>query len=163
MNGAGQEMYLVECNPDQVLVSSLTSVSRKRIRHMGGKSELIKAFCVHYSNSKGMVDDDPNSVQPPQLRDLQQGEDLSDYGLKVLHQASRSNLLIILCPRLEEWLLAAAGETAMDPVNLGLSSDPASLHRQINFRLSSFERFVKELQVESERVKRLGDLLMNGY
>jgi len=160
MNRIEKGIYLIECKPDEALVRSLTSISRKRVRHAGGKAELLKMLVTHYSNSKGMIDYDPSSVQPPQLRDFQTEKDSPSCGLKILRQATRDNLVAVLCPRLEEWIIEATREAGIDPQNHGLPNDPMVLHRQINVRLRGFEDLVKELCDESVRIQELRSFLI---
>jgi len=148
-------MYLVECKPDAVLVESLTLTSRKSIRHAGNKSELLKKLTEHYDNSKGVVDEDPWSIQPPHLGKFKEKQNLTSYNLKILHQTSKNNTLIILCPRLEEWILEAAREAGIDSERYNLLNDPAKLHQQINIHIDKFQKLVKKLKTESNRLKKL--------
>lgn len=61
-------MIYVECKPDTTLLSVL-GVPRKEIFHAGGKGNV----CVRLSkitDSKGLVDEDPESPQPGYLKKL---------------------------------------------------------------------------------------------
>jgi len=89
-------MYLVECKPDEVLVKSLAPTSRRNVKHAGNKSELLKALSEHYANSKAIIDEDPGSIQPPHLQKFKEKQDLSGSKLRILHQKSKNNTLIIL-------------------------------------------------------------------
>mgnify|MGYP001039832934 CR=1 FL=1 len=148
-------MYLVECKPDTVLVQSLTRASRKNIQHAGNKSELLKKLTEHYSDSKGVIDEDPWSIQPPHMQKFKEKQNLTSFGLKVLHQTSKNNTLIVLCPRLEEWILEAAREANVDPQKYNLPNDSVKLHQQINIQIDKFQRLVEKLKTKSNRVKKL--------
>jgi len=138
-------MYLVECKPDTVLVKSLTLTSRKNIKHAGNKSELLKKLTECYGNSKGIIDEDPWSIQPPHLRKFREKHDLTNFNFKILHQTSKNNTLIVLRPRLEEWILEAAHEANIDLKKYDLPDDPVKLHECINIQIDKFQKLVEEL------------------
>jgi len=147
-------MYLVECKPDEVLVKSLTSTSRKNIKHAGNKSELLKTLSEHYGNSKAIIDEDPGSIQPPHLQKFKEKQDLTSYKLKILHQKSKNNTVIVLRPRLEDWILDASREANIDPEKYSLPNDPTKLHQQINIQIDKFQKLVKDL-AKSKRLREL--------
>jgi len=72
-----------------------------------------------------------------------------------MHQKSRNNTLIILCPRLEEWILEAAREANVDLQKYNLPNDPAKLHQQINIQIDKFQRLIERLKTKSNRLKKL--------
>lgn len=152
-------MYLVECKPDAILVQSLTLATRKNIEHAGNKSQLLKKLTEHYGNSKGVIDEDPGSIQPPHLQKFKEKQDLTGYNLKILHQKSKNNTLIILRPRLEDWILQAAKEANIDPKKYNLPNDPTRLHEQINIQIDKFQKLVKDL-TRTNRLKKLKTHLM---
>ena len=151
-------MYLVECKPDAILVKTLTLTYRKNIEHAGNKSQLLKKLTEHYCNSKGIIDEDPGSIQPPHLQKFKEKQDLTNYNLKILHQKNKNNTLIILRPRLEDWILDASREANIDPEKYSLPKDPAKLHQQINIQIDKFQKLVKDL-AKSKRLKELKTLL----
>lgn len=148
-------MYLVECKPDEVLVKTLTLASRKNIRHAGNKTELLKKLTEHYCDTIGIIDEDPESIQPPHLQKFKEKQDLTSYNFKILHQKSKNNTLIMLRPRLEEWILAAAKEANVDLEKYKMSNDPIELHKQINIQIDKFQKLVNNLKTESNRLKEL--------
>jgi hypothetical protein len=148
-------MYLVECRPDAVLVISLTSASKKNIIHAGNKSELLKRLTERQTNSKGIIDEDPWSVQPPHLQKFEETQNLTNYKFKILRHATKNNILIILRPRLEEWILEAANEVNVDVRTYNLPNDATTLHEQINIRIDKFQELVQDLKRKSNRMKVL--------
>jgi len=148
-------MFLVECKPDAVLVESLILTSRKNIQHAGNKSELLKKLTERYSDSEGVIDEDPWSIQPPHMQKFEEKQNLTSYGLKMLHQTSKNNTLIVLCPRLEDWILEAAQEANVDPQKYNLPNDPAKLHQQINIQIDKFQKLVEKLKTKSNRLNKL--------
>jgi len=147
-------MYLVECKPDAILVKSLTRASRKSIDHAGNKSELLKKLTERYGNSKGIIDEDPWSIQPPHLRKFREKHDLTSYNLKILYQTSKNNTLIMLRPRLEDWILEAAHEANIDLKKYDLPNDPIKLHERINIQIDKFQKLVENL-ARSNRLRKL--------
>jgi len=148
-------MYLVECKPDAILIRSLTLASRKEIEHSGNKSHLLKKLTENYTNSKGMIDEDPGRIQPAPLQKFKEEQDLTIYDLRIMHQATRNNMLIILRPTLEDWILKAAREANIDPKEYNLPNESIGLHGQINFLLDKFQKLLDELRIESNRLREL--------
>lgn len=148
-------MYLVECKPDAVLVLSLTSTPKKNIIHAGNKSELLKKLTERHTNSKGIIDEDPWSIQPPQLQRFQTKQDLTNRKFKILRHNTKNNTLIILRPRLEEWILEAAKEVNINVKAYDLPNNPEKLHEQINIRIDKFQELIQSLERKSKRIKAL--------
>jgi len=146
-------MIYTECKPDSTLVKILGN-PKKQIIHLGGKPEVCKQLAKR-ENRRGLVDDDPFSIQPPYLKKLRVMEDLSHYGLKILNDTSKNNVLIILCPRLEEWVLEAAKEAGIDIKRYNLPDDGEQFHKVINIDLRKFEKLVNDLKVKSKMMKAL--------
>lgn len=74
---------------------------------------------------------------------------------RILHHNQRNNRLMVLCPRLEEWVIEASREANIGLRRYGLPSDPDELHETINIRIERFQRLVRELRKRSNRVKAL--------
>lgn len=156
-------MYLVECEPDAVLVKCLTATAKKNIIHAGNKPELLKKLVERYTYSKGVIDEDPWSYQPPTLSRFEEKQSIMEFEIKIFHQKGENNVLIMLCPRLEEWILKAAKEANVKPEDFGLPNNPEELHRIINIRTNNFERFVKSIKDKSDRVKVLAQHLKSTF
>jgi hypothetical protein len=85
---------------------------------------------------------------------------LPEQGLLLLADMARDNRLVVLRPRLEEWILAAANEAGLDVRAYGLPRTPRQLHGAINTNLDKFERLLHVLGARlSPRLKTLGELL----
>lgn len=99
--------YVVECDNDKTLVQELLNIRSGRIHHALGKTNVLKVL-QKSENSLGLIDEDPESHQPPMLRSIQ--VNYIGNGIKV--GQFRSNKLVILCPELEEWVVRAIEEIA---------------------------------------------------
>ena len=149
-------MIFVECDPDEVLVKAL-GITRKNITHEADKPKVIKKV-MKAESSKGMVDEDPLGDQPSYIGQFKQIA--SEHNIKVLRYDEASSYLIVLCPRLEEWVLSAAKEAGVDPVKYGLPSDSKELKKVINFRLENFRSLVRAIDDQrSNMMKKLKGLL----
>lgn len=152
-------MIYVECNADYVLVKAL-GVPKKKINHCGGKAKVCRSLGKEGKrNCKGLVDEDPFSVQPPYLKKLQIKENLSSCGLRILNDKLSNNDLIILSPRLEEWILEATKEAQMDIREYNLPIDGDQLHK--NMEINKFEKLIDDLKERSKRVKILKRYLLS--
>ena len=145
----GRLVY-VECKPDEALVSILTD-REARVVHQANKPEVVKALKRTAKGKEGaldivaVVDEDPGSAQPRSLRE-EFNEVRSTENLKILAFRGSSAKLVILRPRLEEWILSACRLCGVDPRELGLSDDPNELHRIVNVRLEKFTKLVEGLR-----------------
>lgn len=144
---------LVECNADEMVARNL-GVSRKQLLHFGGKYELVKKL-KERTNDIGIVDEDPGKNQP---------EDISNYHLinsaerlKLLsRQGSGKQKLIIVCPKLEDWLLGRAKSSDIQPEDYGLPSNPDRLHSIPRYETKEgFKRFLAELIEKDKGMKLL--------
>lgn len=150
-------MIYVECKPDFALVKSITNISKRKIVHEGGKSEICRRL-ERQKNCRGLVDEDPWSIQPPYVKKTKLEDDLSKHEIKILHDNSNNNYLVVLCPRLEDWLLKAAEESKIDVKKYNLPNDAEKLHGEINIDLDKFRRLVNDLK-DCDRLKTLKKLL----
>jgi len=149
-------MHVVECDPDVILVSILTSISKRRIYHAGGKSAVLRKLVLKVTDSVGLIDQDPDRVQPRKfLRKFREIEHSEIDGLKILLHSRRSNRLVVLCPRLEEWIIRASRDAEVRLNRYNLPNNPEHLHAIINFRLNRFQELVEDLMENSNRVKTL--------
>jgi len=134
---------LVECFPDEAILRFL-GVPRKRVLHERSKGNVFNRL-RNLPGATGMVDEDPGSGQPRDLssyREIETGE-----GLRLLaRQGSSGQRLIIVCPRLEDWLIHRAALSDVRPEKYGLPSDANRLHSIARYdRKDGFRRFLAEL------------------
>ncbi len=115
---------LVKCFPDEALLRIL-GVPRKQVLHERSKGRIITRLRTP-SNTMGMVDEDPGSAQHQDLRNYRQLE--AREGLRLLTRQSGGQRLIVLCPRLEEWLIQRAKASRIKPGDFGLPGNPSHLH-----------------------------------
>jgi len=152
-------MIYIECNADYALVRSLIRVARKDVIHeFKGKFEVCKRL-ENQRNCKGLIDEDPTSIQPPYLKHLQRQDEFSEHDLILLHDRNSSNYLIVLCPRLEEWVLKSAREASMDVRKYDLPNDARALHRHARINPDKLENLLEDLKSSSQRLKTLKRLL----
>ena len=152
-------MIYVECNADIALVISLTNISRRGIIHeFKGKDEICKRL-RNVRESKGLIDEDPSGPQPPYVRESTPQGDFARQDIRLLRHSSSGNYLIVLCPRLEEWILKTAKVSRVDVRKYGFPSDAARFRRTLNIRLGNFEKLLDDLKDKSNRLKTLKRLL----
>ena len=141
----------VECKPDFKLVEVL-GIPKKKIKHVAGKGNVCRVL-KKKGNSVGMVDEDPDCPQPSYLKDLQMVEE--SHGIKLLSDNRSHNLLILLCPNLEAWILEAAKEVGVDVCNYNLPNNASELHEVININVEKLEGLLRNLSDKSDRMGEL--------
>lgn len=141
-------MIYVECKPDAALVQILTQLPRREIVHeLKGKYEIAKRLS-NGTNVRAMVDEDPGANQPAYLSRMQVQRELPQRSLRVLEDVAKGNLVVMLCPKLEDWIIRAAQDIGLnlrDP-RYNLPNSPTRLHREITFDLRKFERLTQDLR-----------------
>ena len=149
----------VECKPDETLAGKL--VHRREIIHLRNKSEVLKEL-EWQSNGIAMVDEDPLFGSPTQLNRFQTLEEPRGLGLLVMKHRTSANLVILIRPRLEEWIISASQELGirLDDRRYNLPTNANRLHREINRDLRKLDRLLDDLiAAQSPRLLRLQALL----
>ncbi len=139
---------LVECNADEAVVRAL-GVSKKQLRHEQCKGEVVKRV-LKFDSAIGLIDEDPSSAQP---RDLNNYKEVNAAeGLRLLiRQDDKNKRLIIVCPKLEDWLIERAKSSRIRPEDYGLPTDPDRLHSIPRYeQREGFRRFLTELKEHDE-------------
>lgn len=130
---------IVECKPDEKLVRVL-GMTRTDVAHQPNKGEV----CNHLDRSDinlAIIDEDPGSGQPKLLEKFKEVE--VKYGIKKL-QAKNKTILIII-PRLEEWILARCEASDVKPETFHLPSNNKRLKDEINYKLERWDELLQEL------------------
>jgi hypothetical protein len=144
-------MIYLECEPDKALIRTL-GISSKEIKHEYSKGNVCNKLSKT-KNSKGLVDEDPSSAQPSYIGRLKL---LSfENNIKLLSDEKAQNLLIVLCPRLEEWILRAAQELGINVEDYGLPNKANQLHKVINTKIENLVRLLENRKRQSKMLKTL--------
>jgi len=148
-------LIFIECEPDKVLVRTL-GVPRGRIRHAHSKGNVCRRLLKN-KNSVGVVDEDPESIQPSYLQQLELISE--EHDIKLLYDRQRENYVIVLCPTLEGWIVKAAVDAGVDLSRYGLPAIPEELHKVVNLKIKNYERMLRDIR-NSERLSGLSRLLV---
>ena len=73
---------------------------------------MIKKLIQSSEPSKGLIDEDPQSPQPPLLRRFKPLSDERSAKLKI-YEDKNGNRIIMLSPNLEEWIIGSAREIGL--------------------------------------------------
>lgn len=144
---------LVECYPDEALLRAL-GVPKKQLRHERCKGEVVKRV-LKFDKTIGLIDEDPGSTQPRDLNNYRVVK--TAKGLCLLTRQDDTNKrIIVICPRLEDWLLLRAKSMNIDPTAFGLPAQPHHLHSLVRYdRRDGFQRFLAELKERDDGMKLL--------
>lgn len=132
-----------EGKPDHTLVNCL-GIEKRFIKNGRYKKGVLVRLSKE-RNVLGMVDEDPSTFRNYR-------KDMSEFTLvrkrhniEWYQHQSTTNKLIVLCPNLENWILKIAKASKVDVTKFNLPSNPSTLHRVINGRLTNFEKLINEL------------------
>jgi hypothetical protein len=96
----------------------------------------------------GIVDEDPQSIQtqPHELANYQEVD--KGEGLRLLARIGHNKQkLVVLCPRIEDWLIQRAKLSDIDPKRYYLPSTPKELKEFVHYeQKEGFHRFLAELK-----------------
>ena len=149
----------VECYPDTAMLRYL-GVSKKKLHHERCKGEVVKR--VFKSDSAiGLIDEDPASAQPRDSSNYKQIQ--AEEGLRLLiRKNDESKKLIIVCPRLEDWLIERAKLTGIRPEDYSIPGNPDHLHSIPRYdKKEGFKRFLAELKEKDEGMKLLQQWILS--
>lgn len=96
-----------------------------------------------------IIDEDPNAGQPNHLKTFKELENL--YQVKKLVREADQKTILVLQPRLEEWVLARCAESGVSPATFHLQVEPHAFKDRINSSLDKFELLVLELQKKKNK------------
>lgn len=148
-------IIVAECKPDITLISIL----RINIdtRHTHGKSRVIKILTKSHEPAIGLVDEDPNRPLPRSFRtNFVLVYEFKSSDLKVFKHNKKDSYLVMLSPRLEEWILNACKEANISPWHYNLPDDPDKLHGIININIRGLVNLLDHLLlIESNRLQHL--------
>lgn len=138
-------MIFVECKPDFILVQTVGGINKKGIIHeLKGKGAVCSRLSTQ-TNCMGLVDDDPDSPQPPYIKKSQLYSHISQHDIKILCDRNHNNFIIVIIPRLENWILRAASVASVDVRDYDLPNDWRELHRTVNSKLDNYETLLNDL------------------
>ncbi len=152
--------YIVECKPDKLLIKFLINVPKKSIVHAANKTEVIKTLLKISDDAIGIIDEDPWSLQPSHLKKFELKKNFSNYGLSILHENQTKKKLVIIKPRLEDWLLRAGKESGVSFKRYKLPETGKDLHKVINTNLEKLQTTLNELlKSKNARLFKLKEIL----
>ena len=147
---------LLECKPDETLAIAL-GVPHRSIIHSHGKGGVSKGLRKH-SGVMALVDEDPGSAEPTSFGRF--AEVSTTHDVRLRRNNTENNRLIVICPRLEPWLIKTAKEAKVKMDSFNLSEKLQDLDADINHRLPNLERLLIELlNLKSPRLLHLQSLL----
>ena len=146
----------LECEPDETLAIAL-GVPCRVIVHSHGKGGVSKGLKKH-SGVMALVDEDPGSAEPASFSKFVEISTSHDVRLRM--DNDQNNRLIVICPRLEPWLIKTTKEAKLKMDRFNLSEKLQDLDADINHRLPNLERLLAELlNLRSPRLLHLKSLL----
>jgi hypothetical protein len=133
----------VECYPDEAVLRAL-GVPKKQLLHEARKGEVFN-WLKRNAGAAGMVDEDPDSAPPRDFVSYQQIQ-ASEGLLLLVRRGSSGQKLIVVRPRLEEWLIQRAKVSGVDPRDYQLPSTARELNDIPRYdQKDGFRRFLAEL------------------
>jgi hypothetical protein len=153
-------MIALECFADITLVQCLTSLPRTEIAHFFRGRSGVCTQLQQSSGTIGLIDEDPGSARHPYEIKGTSDSSYIDFDIKYRLYPSGNNRLIILVPKLEDWIIKTAQFARVDLVQHGLPDDPDLLHRIIDQKLDEFRIVISLLKKKrSARIEALSKLL----
>jgi hypothetical protein len=144
-------MLYVECYADEAVARALGVASRS-IRHVHGKGNIENRLRL-LDVGTGLMDEDTPSFQP---RDYRRTDNVGNLIL-LTHATATGKRIILIRPRLEEWLVARATAHDLKLSDFGLPDSPDRLHSIPRYdRKPKFPDFLQRLKQVDPEVQRLG-------
>ena len=147
-------MIAVECFPDEALLRAF-GIPFRRIKHAMGKGNVLNCIMRSSGAVWGVVDEDPGCSQPAEIKNFTVISTIGSLTLmKSRTQSERQ--LVVIHPRLEEWLIGRAGSAGVKPADYGLPDNPSDLHAQRRYdRNPRFKDFLHALLAIDPEVQQM--------
>ncbi len=130
-------MIYLECFADEALVKSFGATS-KMIKHAFSKGEVCNML-DKTTGAIGIVDEDPQSGKPSYEKEMRNHKIHEDAKVIICEHRGSGNKLILIRPRLEEFIIRISKEHRVDMESYKLSSDPDKLHDELSFRKNQYK------------------------
>src|SRR5208337_3264989 len=105
----------VECYADEKLVELLAYKNQVHVIHRSGKGNIFNYLRKGTTASAiGLVDEDPDSTQPGDLVKSYEEAESSGNVKRFSHKDKKDISVIMLCPRLEEWIISRAKASGLN-------------------------------------------------
>ncbi|MCB0736834.1 MAG: hypothetical protein KDC92_04915 [Bacteroidetes bacterium] len=148
--------FLTECYADQHLIW-LLSDGNKKPKHCNDKGRVIN-FLRKKSGNLGIVDEDPFQAQPTYLKAMTKIDQIHDLQLL---KDDNNNHVIVICPRLEEWLEKATKKSGKKISDYFRVKNAKELHAIIHDHLDKIDILVEDmLRLENPYFKTLKSWLL---
>jgi len=147
---------LVECYHDVALVRSL-GVPIRCVGHEMSKGNVLRALARCEGAAIGIVDADPGKPHSNPSEMAKYRKDRDEHGLCLMkHKDEPRKSLVIVDPRLEEWLLARAEVCGIYPAEYRLPLTPRDMHRSARCdRKTGFATFLADLACKDDGLRAL--------
>ncbi|MGC8830859.1 MAG: hypothetical protein ACP5MG_10365 [Verrucomicrobiia bacterium] len=148
----------VECYPDAELIKFIGNKADS-VTHSQGKGNVINSLLKTNSPiAFGIIDEDPHSTPIPALKHFKVADKTPDMILYE-HKNDNNKKLIILKPRLEEWLYKTAKSANIDPSSFGFPNSSNELHKIPRYdKMKNFIDLINSLK-DSQDFHRLKEWL----
>jgi hypothetical protein len=148
----------VECNTDKILIYVLTGKTPNEVEHCSGKGDVLEKL-EYFRNSIGIIDKEPQAQQDWRIKNFNfRGP---KFSLEIYEDEDRNNKLIVLCPRLEDWILEISKEEGVSLNDFGLSKAPNRFHKEANLNLTKFQELLHRLrETKNKKLKFLRDFIL---
>ena len=147
-------MVVIGCYLDEYVIRSL-GFPKRSYKHESGKGKVLEQVRKR-PNAIGMVDEDPSSNQPRDMENYV--ETASGPGLKLLtRKKDDGKRIIVIRPRLEEWILLRANQHRISPKDHGLPTDAHGWKSILHIEKGkSFQEFFQKLlDSNDEEIEKL--------
>lgn len=134
---------VLECKPDETLMKAL-GFPIKSITHQPSRGEVINYLKKNPKTIVGVVDEDPHAARPTYFAQFSR-ETTEKYGIESYQIGKFRTRLILIKPRLEEWILQCAEKSGIDPTQHSMPITGRELHKVINSRLPRFDGFIRAI------------------
>jgi hypothetical protein len=158
-------MIYVECKPDVYLVYVLIKRPSDEVEHCGGRSKVLEKL-EHGKQDIGIVDEDPNALQDPRIKNFDKVDNFdfikSKY-LLALYEDRNKNKLIRICPQLEDWIFRISKEEKdINLKDLGFSDNLYRFRNEAKLNPGKFQQLLQQLiERKNEKLIFLRDFVLS--
>ncbi len=156
-------MIFLECYADEAMVKAF-GVTSRNVKHAFSKGEVCNLLRKS-TKSIGIVDEDPFSGKPSYEKLMLNSKIFENDRVIFCYEKSSKNKLIIIRPKLEDFIIRLANDNGVDLISYRLSNKPKTLHEELAFKrnyqkLSSLKEVFDLLLASEKLIKEIKNFIL---
>jgi hypothetical protein len=150
----------IECDNDATLVRTLLRLADESLVHHDGRDAVLMNLRGQVAPVRALIDEDPDSIQPSYITSPNKVKvtEFLEHGLKLLQDRKLGHWVVVLCPRLEPWILTTAERAGIDTGDFDLPKSENLFKKAAKNKPVKFAQLIRKM-ASTPNIRLLKELL----